>query len=183
MQTDVQLDAEDGSVVLIDARVVKAKASDFILDSPARRAANARGAAGMRRALVHDQHDGLTINFNRDYPGGVTINDVVELNNRRTGMHLSDVVEISPFGSVHANADGETGGKPAGLVLRGQIMIERNPSGAGSSDPNASAARSKYSGSGADHETVSVQGLFAELRSELVRLTERVAELERASAR
>ena len=127
MPTDLQLDAEDGGVVLIDARVVKAKASDFILDFPAHRAANERGPAGMRRALVHEQHDGLTINFNRDYPGGVTINDVVELNNRRTGIHLSDVVEISPLRSTHVVAEGESGGKPAGLVLRGQIMIEQTP--------------------------------------------------------
>jgi hypothetical protein len=181
MPTDVQLDAEDGSVVVIDARVVKAKSSDFNLDSPARRGANDRGAAGMRRALVHDQHDGLTINFNRDYPGGVTINDVVELNNRRTGIHLSDVVEISPFAGVHAGAGGKSddGSKGQGLVLRGQIMIERNPSGATSSNAEVAALRSRYGESGADHETVSVQRLFAEVQAEIVRLEARVAELER----
>lgn len=184
MPTDVQLDAEDGSVVLIDARVVKAKASDFILDFPSRRGANARGAVGMRRALVHDQHDGLTINFNRDYPGGVTINDVVALNNRNTGIHLSDVVEISPFRSVAQLAAGGTSGtQPKGLVLRGHIMIERDPSADASSDANVSVARSSYRESGADHETVSVQRLFADLQREIARLNERIADLEKRAAR
>jgi hypothetical protein len=30
----------------------------------------------LRRALVHDFQDGLTINYNHDYPGGVTILDL-----------------------------------------------------------------------------------------------------------
>jgi hypothetical protein len=46
---------------------------DLLLDSAARRRG---GGRGFRRALVHDQSDGLTINFNSDYPGGVTIHDV-----------------------------------------------------------------------------------------------------------
>jgi len=45
------------------------------LDSAARRSA----ARGVRRALVHDQKDGLTINFNGDYPGGVTVIGMNEL--------------------------------------------------------------------------------------------------------
>jgi hypothetical protein len=36
----------------------------------------------LRRALVHDTTDGLTINFNKDYPGGVTIRGVVQLPER-----------------------------------------------------------------------------------------------------
>ena len=35
-----------------------------------------------RRALVHDTTDGLTVNFNRDYPGGVTIRGVVKMPER-----------------------------------------------------------------------------------------------------
>ena len=48
---------------------------DLHLDHAARRSAN----GGYRRALVHDQQDGLTLNWARDYPGGVTINGEVKL--------------------------------------------------------------------------------------------------------
>jgi len=36
-----------------------------------------------RRALVHDFSDGLTINYNNDFPGGVTINDLKVIPPRR----------------------------------------------------------------------------------------------------
>jgi hypothetical protein len=48
---------------------------DLHLDHAARRSAN----GGYRRALVHDLQDGLTLNWARDYPGGVTINGEVKL--------------------------------------------------------------------------------------------------------
>jgi hypothetical protein len=70
MATDVKLDAGDGTFVMIEARVLKAACSDLMLDSPQRRKENGKPN---RRALVHDSQDGLTINFNGDYPGGVTI--------------------------------------------------------------------------------------------------------------
>lgn len=69
MATDVRLDQIDGSFLELDARVVKAISSDFMLDHPSRR----NGGGPHRRALVHDQNDGLTINFSGDYPGGVTL--------------------------------------------------------------------------------------------------------------
>ena len=37
MATDIRLDAVDGTFLVLDARVVKAEASDFMLDSKARR--------------------------------------------------------------------------------------------------------------------------------------------------
>lgn len=49
---------------------------DLLLDSAQRRKAN---GPRFRRALVHDQNDGLTLNFGRDYPGGVTINGLLDL--------------------------------------------------------------------------------------------------------
>lgn len=69
MATDVRLDQVDGTFLELDARVVKVISSDFMLDQPTRR----NGGGPHRRALVHDQNDGLTINFNGDYPGGVTL--------------------------------------------------------------------------------------------------------------
>jgi hypothetical protein len=43
---------------------------DFLLDSAERRKPS---GPKFRRALAHDQSDGLTFNFGNDYPGGVTI--------------------------------------------------------------------------------------------------------------
>ncbi len=69
MPTDISLDEVDGTWVIVESAVLKSTASDFLLDAPGRRGAS----GGFRRALVHDSRDGLTINFNGDYPGGVTV--------------------------------------------------------------------------------------------------------------
>jgi hypothetical protein len=70
MPTDIKLDQQDGDWLIVEGRVLKATASDFMLDSPARRRG---GPSPHRRALVHDSQDGLTLNFAGDYPGGVTV--------------------------------------------------------------------------------------------------------------
>jgi hypothetical protein len=72
MKSDIKLDAENEGWVTVDSHVMKVKSSDFMLDNDARRGDN--GEQGHRRALVHNENDGLTINFNGDYPGGVTVN-------------------------------------------------------------------------------------------------------------
>lgn len=69
MATDIKLDQQNGTWVVIDALAVKTSAADLMIDNPARR----RGPSPLRRALVHDMQDGLTINFGGDYPGGVTV--------------------------------------------------------------------------------------------------------------
>ena len=66
--SDIVFDSSEQVTVLCDN--LKVQGHDLLLDSPARRRAQSHG---FRRALVHDQNDGLTINFNGDYPGGVTI--------------------------------------------------------------------------------------------------------------
>jgi hypothetical protein len=72
MTSDIKLnDGRDGTWVTVEGNVMNVKTADIILDSPSRRGAN---GGPFRRALVHDQGDGLTINFANDYPGGVTIN-------------------------------------------------------------------------------------------------------------
>jgi hypothetical protein len=68
--TDIKLDQEGGHWVVVDAGALKVAGTDLMLDSPERRGSNREGH---RRALVHDFNDGLTINYNRDYTGGVTI--------------------------------------------------------------------------------------------------------------
>jgi len=70
MATDIKLDQQGGNWLIIEGHVLKITASDLMIDSPGRRHG---GPSPFRRALVHDFQDGLTINFNSDYPGGVTV--------------------------------------------------------------------------------------------------------------
>jgi hypothetical protein len=70
MATDIKLDQGDGTWVLVEGTVLKTTAADLMLDSPQRRLP---GGGPHRRALVHNTQDGLTINFNGDYRGGVTV--------------------------------------------------------------------------------------------------------------
>ena len=70
MATDIKLDQQGGDWLIVEGRVLKTTASDFMLDSPGRRRG---GPSPFRRALVHNDQDGLTINFGGDYPGGVTV--------------------------------------------------------------------------------------------------------------
>ena len=60
--------ANDTDIKLLDGQV-KVEATDLCLDSPLRRTNN----SPFRRALVHDYEDGLTLNWDNDYPGGVKI--------------------------------------------------------------------------------------------------------------
>jgi hypothetical protein len=69
MPTDIKLDQQGGSWLVLEGAVLKTTASDLMLDAPGRR----RGGGQHRRALVHDAGDGLTINFAGDYPGGVMV--------------------------------------------------------------------------------------------------------------
>src|SRR5688572_21018304 len=72
MATDIRLDDDPSERwVTVDASVLNIQGADLILNSPERRGSH-NGV--LRRALVHDMNDGLTINFNGDYTGGVTIN-------------------------------------------------------------------------------------------------------------
>lgn len=71
MATDIVLDDAGKEWIALEATAIKTTAADLIMDCPLRH----KGKPGLRRALVHDQADGLTLNFNRDYPGGLTLND------------------------------------------------------------------------------------------------------------
>jgi hypothetical protein len=80
MPTDIKLDQNGGNWLVADAAVLKTTASDLMLDAPGRRI----GGGPHRRALVHDQADGLTLNFNGDYPGGITAAGAVKVTGRLT---------------------------------------------------------------------------------------------------
>ncbi len=72
MESDIKL-LERG-VVQVEGRELFLQTHDIKLDS-----ADRRRGSGHRRALVHDHQDGLTINYNGDYPGGVTIKGIIKV--------------------------------------------------------------------------------------------------------
>lgn len=77
----------DGATVdLLRGTVLLCTHHTLKLDNPTRRKLQASPAnprvplrKTQRRALVHDTNDGLTVNFNADYPGGVTIRGKVSM--------------------------------------------------------------------------------------------------------
>ena len=78
MATDIILD-DGGDNITIQAFRVKAAAPDLLVDSPDRRRPPNPAEppqSTIRRALVHDFNDGLTLNWAGDYPGGITLNNV-----------------------------------------------------------------------------------------------------------
>ena len=105
MATDIKLDqGSDGSFLLLEGRVVKATASDLMLDSPERRI----GPKPFRRALVHNQSDGLTVNFANDYQGGITLNGVTEISPQTPkGGPLSKTIDPTPRLSLRGSIDFE----------------------------------------------------------------------------
>lgn len=105
MATDVRLDDVDGTYVVLDARVVKALGADFMLDSTGRR----KSSKPFRRALVHNQNDGLTVNFNGDYVGGVTLVGVTEIIPQRApGTLPSFVPNLVVRGGISYEVQGVT---------------------------------------------------------------------------
>src|SRR5689334_4087392 len=72
MSTDVRLDeGSNQSWVTVDAAALNVNGADLLLADPARK----KNPDGFRRALVHNESDGLTVNYDGDYPGGVRILD------------------------------------------------------------------------------------------------------------
>jgi hypothetical protein len=85
MATDIVLDDVDGNHVTIKGFRLNVVAPDLVLDSPDRRT-RISPTSPVRRALVHDQNDGLTVNYDGDYSGGiklcgqVTVVDSIKVN-------------------------------------------------------------------------------------------------------
>jgi hypothetical protein len=95
---DIVLDHPPNEITLL-CNTMKVQGPDFLLDFIARRRPN---GPNLRRALVHDENDGLTLNFNNDYPGGVTI----------TGVRALDVRGTLEFIISHQDEILETGENP-----------------------------------------------------------------------
>jgi hypothetical protein len=65
------------SDIVLDGHLVLVKATDILLDADERRSPD--GGSPYRRALVHGEGDQLILNFNRDYPRGITLMGSVRL--------------------------------------------------------------------------------------------------------
>jgi hypothetical protein len=84
-------------VKLVPGQVI-VDALDLCLDSPDRRKEQTNPH---RRALVHDFDDGLTLNWDHDYPGGVKINHLREI-------HAKPKKTMTSPGAVHLAITGNT---------------------------------------------------------------------------
>lgn len=152
MATDVKLDQGDGSFLVLEGRVVQAAASDFMLDSPERRIGS-KGSKPFRRALVHDQGDGLTINFANDYQGGVTLNAVREISPRQIPKDKFSLrLDPTPI-----------------LVVRGGIEFEQH---------SESLRSVGGDGGGLKVTTLSLIGELTKLQDQISALQAKVAALE-----
>jgi hypothetical protein len=147
--TDLTLDDVDGTYLVLNARVIKNEASDFMLDAADRH----KGGGPFRRALVHDESDGLTVNFGADYPGGVTISGPVNMPgpvNIPGPVKLAGVVELAPTLKR--------------LVVHGDISYETHGF--------------RLAGGGVTTITVVLQETLSALQGQITDLTTRVAALE-----
>jgi hypothetical protein len=172
MATDVKLDQIDGTFVVVQGRVLKVEASDLILDSPDRH----HGGGPHRRAMVHDQSDGLTINFNSDYPGGVAINgnkihlrgpEGARLSIDQTGVigATTNADQVTLHGTI-INLDTTS----ADSLSAGEIRITfQNPD---ELDQNGNPVAPGFM------ETLSLGSLLTQLRNEIQSLKDRIAHLE-----
>ena len=86
-QADIKL---AGVLLTLEGNTVKLAAPDLQIDHQPRRVSQ----TGSRRALVHGFNDKLVINFNKDYPGGVTIRGDVYVPNK--GKPIAFEIQLSP---------------------------------------------------------------------------------------
>jgi hypothetical protein len=148
--SDIILEPTEQVTLLCDN--VNIQGHDLLLDSPSRRHPS---RSTTRRALVHDENDGLTVNFSGDYPGGVTLVDVGEII-PRPGDKLTP--ELVVRGGISYETD---------VVVRGS---GHGPVPIGSGESPA--------GPRIDRVTVSLGDELQSLQSLITALTARVAALE-----
>ncbi|WP_437991860.1 hypothetical protein [Sorangium sp. So ce145] len=141
------LTLENNGLARIEGDVFKVEAFEIQLDNTDRRSQGNNDFP--RRALVHDFSDGLTLNWDHDYPGGVTVNgplvlpDGISGANKDGGALKIGAIEIQLDNAgrrsrlypnkprralVHDFSDGLTlnwdRDYPGGITLRGRTIIE-----------------------------------------------------------
>ena len=97
---------------------VKVEAPDFCVDGgPERRSGS---QTPYRRALVHAE-DGLTINWDNDYTGGVTINGLKEINARSKRIMTSpDAIHLTISGNTKVSGD---------VTMQGKVQVKKKTAG------------------------------------------------------
>jgi hypothetical protein len=125
MASDIKL---DGEWVVVEGTWTRVRTLDLMLDAPERR----QNEQGWRRALVHNQQDGLTINSAGDYPGGVTIQGQVRMHE----VHMTGALQ-----ATSACVEGELEAQGA-VRVRGRMLVRVVDAGTNTerlvlSEPNA----------------------------------------------
>lgn len=100
----------DGGTAIIDGDFLEVQCTDIKLDAAARRGS----ATGERRALVHGFNDELVINFNNDYPGGVTLSGEIGLPGKIKQDHVR--LEATDLHLNHPARRSTPGGERRALV-------------------------------------------------------------------
>lgn len=175
---DIILDAE---TVTVEGKWVGIRGHDLELDFEGRRrlVGGVRDTSGERRALVHNYFDGLTLNWDRDYPGGVHIE----------GKTRIDELEIGD--SVTINRPGPARGRSV-LNVTGDIVMIVDVNAFDELPPQAREVanelwRAWFVGGDpsplgpASGRSLSIEGiakLLADLLARIRQLEERVAALE-----
>lgn len=109
----------DGNVVFVDGDAAEFRVTDLKIDSPVRR----KNPDGWRRALVHNEDDGLTINFASDYPDGVTIEGKAKLD--RIVANRATLQELRLDRRIHSDDGGwrMPPAEPAHLPGFGRVQL------------------------------------------------------------
>lgn len=100
----------DGGNCIVDGNWLLVHCLDLKLDAPSRRSS----PNGERRALVHGFNDELVVNYNNDYPGGVTIRGTVGLPGKIKQAHLR--LESHDLHLDHPDRRSSAGGDRRALV-------------------------------------------------------------------
>ncbi len=153
------------SDVVLHGEGVRFVANDLMLDFKKRRAND----SPFRRALTHDYADGLTFNWDRDFPGGITmlghvdIPDSLSVGRAWTAKLVLQVQEYFPASSAET----------PGPTHIDDVLQEPDPSGLGGLRDRVKDI-DLTTGPG----EVDLESELRRLWAEVVRLRERLGELE-----
>ena len=127
MSSDIKL---DGDWVIVEGKWTRIRTLDLMLDAPERRS----NQAGLRRALVHNRNDGLTINYEHDYPGGVTVygnvtaTDNVKIAGNLAAKSVSITGDVKTTGDLSAKSVSVTGDvKTTGDLSARSVSVDGRP--------------------------------------------------------
>lgn len=103
---------------------VKIEAWDLCIDSQDRRKTN----TPLRRAFVHNFDDGLTVNWDYDYPGGVTIHHLKQIHARGKTMTSPDATHLTITGNTKVEGNLEVEGTvrfTRGVEVAGDVKLSQ----------------------------------------------------------